>query len=76
VKDIGHGVSRVLVYNILSGYILFNNGHGYGVLEHLMRCKLEVAYNKYYLKHKTIVNHKPTFVMAKKDLILNNIEKK
>jgi hypothetical protein len=38
VKDIGHGVSRVLVYNILSGYILFNNGHGYGVLEHLMGC--------------------------------------
>jgi hypothetical protein len=44
-------------YNILYGYIIFNDAHGYGVLEHLIGClgvyvlqyyhKLEVAYNKY-----------------------------
>jgi len=60
-----------LAYNILCGCIVFNDNHGYGVLEHLMGClgahalwyycKLEVAYNKYYLKHITIVNYKPTF---------------
>jgi hypothetical protein len=33
-------------------------------------------YNKYYLKHSTIVNHKPTFVMAKRDPILDTIEKR
>ncbi len=27
-------------------------------------------YNKYYFKHSTIVNHKPTFVMARRDPIL------
>jgi hypothetical protein len=33
-------------------------------------------HNKYYLKHATIVNHKPTFVMARKDPIRDTIEKK
>jgi hypothetical protein len=37
---------------------------------------LEVAYNKYYLKHTTIVTFKPTFVMAKRDPILDTIEKR
>jgi hypothetical protein len=72
-----------LAYNIQCGYIVFNDNHGYGVLEHLMGClsayalwyycKLEVAYNKYYLKHMTIVSHKPTFVMAP---ILDTIKKR
>ncbi len=39
-------------------------------------CKLEVAYNKYYLKHTTAVSHKSTFVMARRDLTLDIIEKK
>jgi len=38
--------------------------------------KLEVAYNKYYLKHTTIVTYKPTFVMARRDSIPNTIKKK
>ncbi len=38
--------------------------------------KLEVAYNKYYLKHIRIVSHKPTFVMARRDLILDTIQKR
>jgi hypothetical protein len=74
-----------LAYNIMCGYIIFNDRRGYGVLEHLMGClgayalcyycKLEVAYNKYYLKHTMAINHKPTFVMARRDPILNTIEK-
>jgi hypothetical protein len=35
-----------------------------------------VAYNKYYLKHTTAVSHKSTFVMARRDLTLDIIEKK
>jgi hypothetical protein len=35
-----------------------------------------VVYNKYYLKHTTTVNHKLTFVMAKRDPILNTVEKR
>lgn len=45
-----------LTYNIICNYIVFNDGHGYGMLEHLIGCvgvyalryyyKLEVAYNK------------------------------
>jgi len=41
-------------YNILCGYIIFNDGHGYGLLEHPIGyfgvyvlqyyCQLEVAY--------------------------------
>jgi hypothetical protein len=75
-----------LEYNIIYGYIVFNNTRGYGLLEHLIGYmgvyvlqyyyKLEVAYSKYYLKHTTIVSHKLTFVMAKRDLILDIIEKK
>jgi hypothetical protein len=75
-----------LAYNIMCGYIIFNDNHGYGILEHLMSClgayalwyycKLEITYNKYYLKHTMVVNHKPTFIMAKRDLILNTIEKR
>jgi hypothetical protein len=75
-----------LAYNILCGYIVFNDKCGYGVLEHPMGClvayvlwyycKLEVAYNKYYLEHMTIVSHKLIFVMAKRDPILNTIEKR
>jgi len=38
--------------------------------------KLEVVYNKYYLKHTTTISHKSTFVMARKDLILDTIEKR
>jgi hypothetical protein len=77
---------KYLKHNILCGYIVFNDGHGYGVLEHLISClgvyalryycKLEVAYNKYYLKHTMAINHKPTFVMVKRDPILDTIEKK
>jgi hypothetical protein len=37
---------------------------------------LEVVYNKYYLKHTGIVNHKLTYVMARRDPILDTIEKK
>jgi hypothetical protein len=75
-----------LTYNIHCYYIIFNDSHGYGVLEHLTcylgayalryYCKLEVAYNKYYLKHTMAISHKPTFVMAKKDLIPDTIEKR
>jgi hypothetical protein len=72
--------------NIFCGYIVFNDDNGYGVLEHLIGCvgasalryyyKLEVVYNKYYLKHTTIISHKLTFVMARRDLILDTIEKR
>jgi len=65
------------MYNIIYSYIVSNNGHGYNVLEHLTcclgayalqyYCKLEVAYNKYYLKHTMAINHKMTFVMVKKN---------
>ncbi len=75
-----------LAYNILCSYIFFNDNRGYGVLEHLISylgayalryyCKLEVVYNKYYLKHTMIISHKPTFVMARKDPIPNTIEKR
>jgi hypothetical protein len=75
-----------LAYNILYNYIVFNNGRGYGVLEHLTGylgayalqydCKLEVAYNKYYLKHTMTVSHKPTFVMARRNPILDIVEKR
>jgi hypothetical protein len=27
-----------LAYNIIYGYIIFNDGHDYGMLEHLIRC--------------------------------------
>ncbi len=74
------------MYIILFNYIVFNGCCGYGVLEHLNSylgayalryyCKLEVAYNKYYLKHTMAISHKPTFVMAKKDLIPDTIEKR
>ncbi len=74
------------MYNIFYGYIAFNNGCGYGVLEHLIGClgayalryycKLEVAYNKHYLKHTTVINHKLTFIMARRDLISDTIEKR
>jgi hypothetical protein len=74
------------VYNIIYGYIVFNDGHGYGVLKHLTtylsvyalryNCNLEVVYNKYNLKHTTTSNHKSTFVMARRDFIPNTIEKK
>jgi hypothetical protein len=53
------------MYNILCSYIVFNDGCRYGVLEHLIDymgayalwyyCKLEVAYNKYYLNHTMVV---------------------
>lgn len=73
-----------LVYNILCGYIVFNNGCGYGMLEHLIGClgvlwyycKLEVAYNKYHLKHTMAISHKLTFVMTKRDPILDTIKKR
>jgi hypothetical protein len=75
-----------LASNILCDYIIFNSSYGYGVLEHLIGClgayaswyyyKLEVAYNKYYLKHTRANNHKTTFVMARKDPIPNTIKKK
>jgi hypothetical protein len=38
--------------------------------------KLEVAYNKYYLKHTMAISHKPTFVMARRDPILDMVEKR
>ncbi len=38
--------------------------------------KLEVVYNKYYLKHTMTISHKSTFVMAKRDPIPNTIEKR
>ncbi len=75
-----------MAYNIVYGYIVFNNGCGYGVLEHLTGYlgvyalryyyKLKVAYNKYYLKHTTIVSHKPTFVMVRRNPILDTVEKR
>jgi len=75
-----------LGYNILCNYVVFNGNYEYGVLEHLMGClvayalqyycKLEVVYNKYYLKHTMIVSHKSTFVMANMDPILDTVEKK
>jgi hypothetical protein len=66
------------MYNILCGYIVFNDGHGYRILMHLMQYyyKLKVAYNKYYLKYMMAVSHKPTFVMARRDLIPYIIEKR
>jgi hypothetical protein len=75
-----------VTYNIICNYIVFNKNHGYGVLKHFMGClgayvlryyyKLEVAYNKYYLKHTTTISHKPTFVMARRDPILDTIDKR
>jgi hypothetical protein len=66
------------MYNIIYSYIVSNNGHGYSVLEHLTcclgayalqyYCKLEVAYNKYYLKHTMVINLKMTFIMVKRNL--------
>jgi hypothetical protein len=48
------------MYIILCGYMVLNNGRGYGMLEHLIGClgvyvlryyyKLEVVYNKYYFE--------------------------
>ncbi len=35
-----------------------------------------MVYNKYYLKHTITISHKSTFVMARRDLIMNTIEKK
>jgi hypothetical protein len=65
---------------------LFNDSCGYGVLEHFTGClgayalqyycKLELVYNKYYLKHTIVVSHKPTFFMARRDPIPDMIEKK
>jgi hypothetical protein len=37
---------------------------------------LEVAYNKYYLKHTMTISHNPIFIMAKWDPILDTIEKR
>ncbi len=75
-----------MVYNILCGYIVFNHLCGYGVLEHLTNYlgayvsqyyyKLEVVYNRYYLKHTMAVSHKSTFVMARRDPILDMVEKR
>ncbi len=75
-----------MAYNIIYDYNILNNIRGYGVLKHLIGClgayalwyyhKLEVVYNKYYLKHTMTVSHKPIFVMARRDPILNMIEKK
>ncbi len=58
----------------------------YSMLEHLTGClglyalryyyKLEVAYNKYYLKRTMAVSHKSTFVMAKRDHISDTIKKR
>jgi hypothetical protein len=72
------------VYIILFNYIVFNGCCGYGVLEHLNSYlgayalryyyKLEVVYNKYYLKQTTIISHKPTFV--RRGPIPNTIEKR
>ncbi len=66
--------------------IVFSNDHGYGVLEHLTSClgvcalwysyKLEVACNKYYLKHTMAISHKSTFVMVRRDLIPDTIKKR
>jgi len=77
---------KYLMYNIFCDYIVFNDGRGYGMLEHLIGCmgayalqyycKLEVAYNKYYLKQTMATSHKPTFVMVKRDFISDTIEKK
>ncbi len=73
-------------YNILYGYIIFNDGRGYGVLEHLIGClgvyvlqyyhRLEVAYNKYLFTYTIVVSHKPNFVMARRDFIQDAIENK
>ncbi len=75
-----------LMYNIFCDYIIFNDGRGYGMLEHMSNylgayvlwyyCELEVVYNKYYLKHTTTISHKLTFVMAKSDPILGMVEKR
>jgi len=46
------------------------------IASHVILLQLEVAYNKYYLKHTTTINHKPTFIMAKRDPILDMIEKR
>jgi hypothetical protein len=37
---------------------------------------LEVAYNKYYLKHTMAINYKLTFVMTKRDPVLDTIKKR
>ncbi len=82
----GKEFQEYLMYNIFCGYIIFNDGRGYGMLEHLTSClgayalwyyyKLEVVYDKYDLKHTVTISHKPTFVMARKDPILDTIEKR
>jgi hypothetical protein len=37
---------------------------------------IKVAYNKYYLEHMTTINHKPTFIMVRRDPMPDTIENK
>jgi hypothetical protein len=72
-----------LTSNILCGSIIFNDGHGYGLLEHPIGCfgvyvlqyycRLEVV-DKYYLKHMTTISLKRTFIMVKRDPMPDVIE--
>jgi hypothetical protein len=65
------------LYHFQQWVWLWNIGASHGLFGcYALRyyCKLEIAYNKYYLKRMTTVSHKPTFVMAKRNLILNTIE--
>ncbi len=72
-------------YNILCGYIIFNHGHGYGLLKCPVGCfgmyvlqyyyRLEVVC-KYYLKHMITISHKPTFIMVKRDPMQDMIANK
>lgn len=34
----GREFREYLMYNIICGYIIFNNGRGYGMLEHMIGC--------------------------------------
>jgi len=77
------GFHEYFTYNILCEYIIFNHGHGYGLLERPIGCfgmyvlqyyyRLEVVY-KYYLKHMITISHKPTFIMVKRDPMQDMIE--
>ncbi len=86
MEDTIQGISGVFSVQHFCDYILFNDGCGYGVLEHMSGYlgtyvlwyyyKLEVAYNKYYLKHTTTISHKLPFVMAESDPISGMVEKR
>jgi hypothetical protein len=64
---------KYLAYNIICGYIRYNEPKGYKALEFIMGClrlyalkyyyRLEIEYCSYYHHHQIAKNGHPTFVM-------------